>query len=64
MYGVWRLDEGIVTWRYGGWEAYSRCGDVEVWNSGALEPRCRSSDVEVRKYEGIEVWRSGGALQA
>ncbi len=48
---LWRRAKGVKTWNHGGmkfWEAHCRCGQPEG--------RYRRVDVEV--------WRSGGALQA
>ncbi len=83
---LWKRAVGVAIWRYEGMELQRRAAGVQTWTYrryagvvnggmryGALEARCRCSDVEVRRYgiletrcrrADVEVWSSGGALQA
>ena len=57
----WRRTAGVETLASRGLEARRRRGDTEAWMYGALEARCRCM---ARRYRGIEISRSGGAVQA
>ena len=75
---VRRLDGGVATCRYRGWEAYCRCGDVGESSPRALEVYCSRVDVEEwmyrdigsggemqeRRHSGMELWSYGDVLQA
>ena len=59
--GVWRLDDGVATWKArnsGALEVLRACRHrgVEIWSSAALEESCRRSD--------MKEWSAGAALPA
>jgi len=70
---VWKLDEGVATWRYGVSERWKRAIGVEawrygVWRSGGGLWVCRRGSMEVwssgvlevrYRRRGVEVWRYG-----
>ena len=57
---IGRLDVGVATWRYGGWEA--RVGVAPRKHRG-MEPRRHAEGVAKWRHEGMEAFSSRGALR-
>src|SRR6266480_1281612 len=61
---IWRRDEDVATWKYGGMEVWRLAAGVATWRHGGMELWRRVPGVATwRCMEVIELWRRAASVQ-